>query len=1404
MGFERWKDKQMKKRIGSMILAVVMLLVQSTLPENLSAGAVGTYDFSWYESNPAAAEFQLDSAAQLAAFSALVNGNYGLIDGSYTYNGYGSGSKISFVDRSVRLNAAVDLSAYDTWLPIGTGGAVFKGSFDGGDHPIRGMRITETTGNYIRFAGLFGYVAGGACVRNIQLSGMIEIIDESMGVSHIGGVVGYSDGTVLDCMFDGQITAKIVGYSTNVGGIVGSCNKGMVKNCASRGQVSALSKQKADEAAIASIGGVAGNHVAGEIYNCYHTGSVSRIDEAGQPSSVGGIVGRSAGKITNCYNAGVVSGEDMCAGIAGTVLIGAAIRSCFSRADMGLFSVKPVDMQLERIGTFEDESGVLTAKEGTELVDGLTLTEILQDWVYDRKDSTDRMWQAQLNQYPQFGGYYALSDFAVGDIAVTGYTGTYDGQPHTAGCIIPDRASIAYRTESEGEYTLLEAPKWKGTGNYTMYYKVTKKGYNPTEGQAQISISPRRIVMEGQSITREKTYDQTDAAQCQAGTPANVVAGDDVSVQASATYDNVQVGQNKTITMAYELSGDDAANYEKPADEVVTNGEITTKKLTIAKVTASDREYNGSDEVVVAIAIEGNMPGEEVSAGGTGRMQDADAGEHKPVSVSNITLSGRDAENYSIDDSADTTVTILPAEVEFTVGDESYPYDGMAHEASVSAKVKRTGEPFTGFIVTYNGASEPPVDAGSYEVKAELTDTNYTGILPEATLTIQAAEQSELVINGVPNGRISYRDTFTLHTAGGQGKGQVRYEVTEGLDAAQVNAETGQVTVTGVGKVRIKATKEGDGNYEQETAYVQFQAQKRVIGITISNLQFVYQGVRQEVKAETDDAEFDAGRLAFTYVSKTDSQKKEPISAGEYIVTAQVPEEEALFEGSVQAAMQIQRAPLVVTALDAKKRYIQPNPDITVDYRGFVGGDSKEDLGGTLSVVFENTDDSPVGVYDVTVSGLTSENYEITYQKGTLTIEPLVVLASVSTKNGVTVTLSEPIQGLTADNISIFLGGQTISPVQVTEKENGTEYWIHAAWRPGMYVIVITAPNYRIPKTTFQLKHKDEVPDDNESGDEWGGGGGGSTPTYRITAKAGKGGSVTPESASVIRYSDKTFEITAEDGFVIEDVLVDGESVGAKESYTFSNITRGHTIEARFKKDGQSGKPEEPEEPKGLPYYLGERGEKIWIGFSAELGGQMRYIAPEGKKILFSEHPVTFSDIQHWAKEDILFAAERELMLGMENGLFQPDEGMTRGMFAAVLARLYLADVSLVQTSGFIDVLPGAYYEKAVSWAAEKRIVQGVGEGKFAPDALITREELAIMFYSAAQVQGMDVSKRAAVGGFKDGAEVSSWAEDAISWAVGTGLLQGDEHQKLNPKAYATRAEMAVLLRRFIEYTLRA
>ena len=175
----------------------------------------------------------------------------------------------------------------------------------------------------------------------------------------------------------------------------------------------------------------------------------------------------------------------------------------------------------------------------------------------------------------------------------------------------------------------------------------------------------------------------------------------------------------------------------------------------------------------------------------------------------------------------------------------------------------------------------------------------------------------------------------------------------------------------------------------------------------------------------------------------------------------------------------------------------------------------------------------------------------------------------------------------------------------------------------------------------------------------------------------------------------------------------------------------------------------------------------------------------------------SFGDV---ARSDYFFdavewAAEQGIMDGVGGGLFAPHSACTRAQLVTILYRLEGSPAA--SANPFNDVARGSYYEKAVAWAAEHSIVNGYGDGLFGPNDRITREQLASILYRYAQYKKLDVSvgEDTNILSYHDATSISDYAFPSMQWACGAGLLNGANGDLL-PKNTATRAQTATILYR--------
>lgn len=177
----------------------------------------------------------------------------------------------------------------------------------------------------------------------------------------------------------------------------------------------------------------------------------------------------------------------------------------------------------------------------------------------------------------------------------------------------------------------------------------------------------------------------------------------------------------------------------------------------------------------------------------------------------------------------------------------------------------------------------------------------------------------------------------------------------------------------------------------------------------------------------------------------------------------------------------------------------------------------------------------------------------------------------------------------------------------------------------------------------------------------------------------------------------------------------------------------------------------------------------------------------------------TFSDVRatDWYAESIGRILHAKLMNGTTSDTYGPGALFDRGMMATVLYRM-AGSPTVAGNAPFDDVAAGDWYSHAVAWGASAGIVNGYN-GYYAPKDPVTREQVVTILYRYAKTTGAEANANGSLAGFTDSAQISEFAAEAMKWAVGNGIISGTADTRLNPKATATRAEVAAMLVRSLE-----
>lgn len=168
-----------------------------------------------------------------------------------------------------------------------------------------------------------------------------------------------------------------------------------------------------------------------------------------------------------------------------------------------------------------------------------------------------------------------------------------------------------------------------------------------------------------------------------------------------------------------------------------------------------------------------------------------------------------------------------------------------------------------------------------------------------------------------------------------------------------------------------------------------------------------------------------------------------------------------------------------------------------------------------------------------------------------------------------------------------------------------------------------------------------------------------------------------------------------------------------------------------------------------------------------------------------------------WFYDAVKFVSDEKLMTGTGANTFAPNLTTTRGMIVSILYRLE-GGPQINGSSPFTDVKDDDWYGDAVRWAERAGVVSGTSATTFAPNAAITREQLAAILMNYANYKHENTSARADLSKYSDVGKISSWANDVMAWAVSKGYISGMTATTLAPQGSATRAQVAAILQRYL------
>ena len=913
-------------------------------------------------------------------------------------------------------------------------------------------------------------------------------------------------------------------------------------------------------------------------------------------------------------------------------------------------------------------------------------------------------------------------------------------------------------------------------GRHTFRFSATCNGYEKMSKDIVVTVQTANIsasLITPPTAQENLTYTGQEQALITAG---SVTSGGTMqySLTENGTYSqDIPAGTDAgAYTVWYRVIGDENHNNTTPASVAVSIGK---KPLTITGVTVASKPYDGTTNAgITSVTFDGVNLNRGTDYTVTASFDDASAGNGKNITAT-VTLMEQTAKNYALEQS-------------------SFPTTGSIIKAAAPDFTKETA------LTIVNDCEK-----------------TYTVTLP-ALPTLKTPKEYGALTYEI--GEIKLNDGY--YTSGAKVENG---KLTLPIQKNDV-ATTGSV---GTATVVIKST-----NYEDITLTVNISAKnKRIPTVTAPTVNtLTYNGAEQALVAAGKTT---GGTMLYRL---DDSEWSEQLptakNAGEYTVWYKVQGNAEYANVAEQnVTVTVAKKSVTVTALDKSAYTGSTAPDLSSpkadkDYKveGLVGADT---LSGTVTLTYEQTPDmSKAGEIAINITDtLSNDNYEITYVSGTLTVSRQSSSDSGFSSGGsgggggsssggsgnndntnqpkekpqAPVTgETKPIQpdkngNAAVDNSSVQ---SAIDKTKQDAKKNGTTENGIAVTVPITSAAGQTSFNVTIKAQTLDLLVKENVRQFTVAIDHLVSVNIGLDTLKQLDAVSAGGDIILrANKVDALRSTEAKAAIETRPAYDLSLVYLSG---GKETPITSLN---GHTISVRLPYTPAKG------EQTGNLYavYVDDAGKVEWITKSSYDASLKAVVFETGHFSVYGvgyKNPApAFTDIHnHWAADNILFAASRGLLSGTSDTTFSPNTGMTRGMFVTALGRLAGINPDSYKTGKFTDVKADAYYAPYVNWAAQNGIVEGVTATTFAPDTNINREQMAVIMANYAKKLGYDLPKTLQAVTFADNAQISSWAKNAVRAMQQAGILAGKNGNKFDPKGTATRAEVATILRRFVEIVI--
>ena len=862
-----------------------------------------------------------------------------------------------------------------------------------------------------------------------------------------------------------------------------------------------------------------------------------------------------------------------------------------------------------------------------------------------------------------------------------------------------------------------------------------------------------------------------------------LVDADKGSVTASAgsyAYGSEEIGSGITITASnVTLSGSRASNYQLTGEVKGDVGEITKAKINALTPPGNQTldEYCSDAQAVIdklPTATTGTTTsGDSVSVTLGWRIKDGTSYNSAPSATNTFTWTATAPENYEfandVTTSGEITVTNKAATApSITATDKKVTYGGSTIDVSTMFTGVPDGSNPTYSIVTESGTTGTGTlsgtaltvtKAGTFKVKVTTEAVgNYAAGEATATLTVNkgsftaAVTMGSYAQGGTP-GEPSISDNKS------DGKVTYYYNTTDTASGGTVwSEEVGRSLAVGTYYMYaiIAETDLYNSCTTSTTSFQVIDASAGIVPPTAKDL--TYTGKPQ---ALVTAGSIEGGTMVYSLSEDGPYSEAIPtgINAGTYYVWYKA---EDAAEASGKVSVQIKQA--VIVSFDIPEDYylkalytkgedvaaLLRNEFDPVTGRTADGTEIEIKINGWSSPIFFNTRPDAVNEFGWWIyQSLTTDNYTLTdslldgntFASGTIDVHNLPNVTITFDANGGSV---QPTSATTVNYKLASLPTPTRSGYVFdgwfTQETDGEE---------------VTTDTVFIEETTIYA-HWSYAPTP-------------VSPSYRVTVEDTVNGEAESSRSWASKGTTITLTVVPDDGYELASLTItksNGDEVQFTDKgngkFTFTMPGSNVTVEAIFKAitPGYDDCPQDETCP-------------IW--------------------------PFTDASTTVWYHDGVHFCIDEGLMEGYGGDLFGPNDTLSRAQLCQIVYNME-GQPDVTGDSVFTDVADGAWYADAVTWAAENGIVGGYGNGKYGPYDPITREQLAAILWRYAQAKGYDTTQGGmAIREYADFDQISSYAAEAMTWAVNTGIINGTSSTTLSPQGSATRAQVATILMRFIE-----